>query len=118
MNTSHRFPAALLLPLLAALLAMPAEARVRHTTVTGPNGQAATRNVQRQQGDVQSTSTGPRGQTRSRNVQRSAQGTQATVTGAKGQTMTRDTTHTGTGSTTTVTGPNGQSGTVTVERSH
>ena len=75
-----------------ALLATPAEARERNTTITGANGKTATRQVQRAGGDVQSSSTGPNGKTRSRTVDRSASGTTATLTGPNGQTATRTTT--------------------------
>lgn len=81
--------------LLAAVLALAfgaAQARDRHTTVTGPSGQTATRDVSRAQGDVSSQTTGPNGATASRSVDRSASGTQATVTGPRGKTATRSTT--------------------------
>jgi hypothetical protein len=69
-----------------------AQARERHSTITGANGKAAQRNVTRQQGDVSSSTTGPNGKTASRNVDRSASGATATVTGPNGQTATRVTT--------------------------
>jgi type II secretory pathway pseudopilin PulG len=72
--------------------AQPAQARERHTTVTGANGQQAQRNVTRAQGDVSSTTTGPNGKTASRQVERSASGATATVTGPNGKTATRVTT--------------------------
>ena len=88
------------LPLLAvtaaligvATLPLAAQARERHTTVTGANGKSATRNVQRAGGDVQSSTTGPNGKTSTRTVDRSASGTTATVTGPNGKTATRTTT--------------------------
>lgn len=57
-----------LLAIVAALaaplsLADAAQARERHTTVTGPHGKSATRDVVRQHGDVQSSTTGPNGKT-------------------------------------------------------
>jgi hypothetical protein len=97
-------------------LATPAQARERQGSVTGPNGQTATRDVSRMQGDVSSTTTGPKGQSASREVDRSSTGTTATVTGPRGKSGSRNTTRTGTGSNTTVTGPNGQTGAVTVTR--
>lgn len=80
--------------LCSALAILPAEARERQTTVTGANGKTATRNVSRQNGDVQSSTTGPNGKTSSRSVDRSASGTVATVTGPNGQSATRTTTRT------------------------
>jgi len=91
-----------------------AQARQRATTVTGGNGQTATRSVNRSEGDVSSSTTGPNGKTASRVVDRSATGTTATKTGPNGKTATRATTRTDTGSQTTVTGPNGQTGSVAV----
>lgn len=91
-------------------------ARDRHAVITGSQGQTATRDVSRAQGDVASSSTGFRGRTRSRDVDRSAGGTQATLTGANGQTVNRVTTRNETGSTTTVEGSQGRSGAVTVSR--
>ena len=76
--------------LLGVLIA--AEARERHTTVTGSNGKTATRNVAR------------------------SGGTQATVTGPNGKSAARSTTKTGTGSSTTVTTSGGKSTTVDVTR--
>lgn len=86
--------------LLASLLAAgPAEAgRQRHTTVTGANGKTATRDVSRNQGDVQSSTTGPNGKTSSRTVDRSPGQTTATVTGPNGQTASRTTTRSGSAS--------------------
>jgi hypothetical protein len=97
-------------------LAQPVDARERQGTVTGPNGNTATRDVSRMQGDVSSTTTGPNGRSASREVDRSSTGTTATVTGPRGKSGSRNTTRTGTGSDTTVTGPNGQTGAVTVTR--
>lgn len=74
---------------MSLLAALPAQARERHTTVAGPNGQTATRDVSRAQGDVSSSTTGPNGKSASRQVDRSATGTEATVTGPNGQTATR-----------------------------
>jgi len=82
--------------LCSAFATLPAEARERHTTVTGANGKTATRDVSRQNGDVQSSTTGPNGKTSSRSVDRSASGTVATVTGPNGKTGTRTTTRSGT----------------------
>jgi hypothetical protein len=90
----HLSRAALSLSLAAALLAAPlgASARERHTTLTGPQGQSATRDVTRSHGDVSSTTTGPNGRSSSRVVERSAGGTTATVTGPTGKTWQRQTT--------------------------
>lgn len=101
---------------LCAFLALAgqAEARGHSTSVNGPGGQTASREVLRQNGDVSSTTTGPNGKTSSRVVDRSAGGTTSTMTGFNGKTASRQTTRTESGSTTTVTGPEGQSGTVTV----
>lgn len=87
----------LLLALVAAFAASAAlpeaaQARDRHTTVTGANGKTATRDVHRAQGDVQSSTTGPNGKTSSRVVDRSASGATATVTGPNGKSATRTTT--------------------------
>lgn len=100
----------------AALLGVSGDAlaRGRSTSMTGANGQTATRSVNRSAGDVSSSSTGPNGNTASRLVLRSATGTTSTMTGFNGNTATRSTTRTDTGSQTTVTGPNGQTGSVTV----
>lgn len=121
MNTFQR-PSTTLLTVLASTIAAAsllagvgeAQARERQTTVTTGNGQAATRTVDRSQGDVSSSTTGPNGKTSSRSVARSDSATTASVTGPNGKTATRATTRTGTGSQTTVTGPNGQTGSVTV----
>jgi hypothetical protein len=101
---------------LVLALAAPAQARERRGSVTGPNGQTATRDVSRTQGDVSSSTTGPKGQSASRDVNRTSTGITATVTGPRGKSGSRNTTRTGTGSDTTVTGPNGQTGAVTVTR--
>ncbi len=102
---------------LTALAAQPALARDRQATVTGTNGQSATRNVARVQGDVSSSTTGAQGQTlASRNVDRSAGSTTSSATGPQGNSATRETTRTETGSSTTVTGPNGQTGSVAITR--
>lgn len=97
MTTSPRPPvfATLTLAAVAATLLIVcggATARERHTSVTGPNGQTATRDVVRSRGDVQSTTTRPGGKTSSRSVDRSASGTTATVTGPNGKSVTRQTT--------------------------
>ena len=96
--------------------AASAEARERHTTVTGANGKTATRNVERSDGDVSSSTTGPNGKTSSRDVDRSADGTQAMVSGPNGKTATRSTAKTSTGSSTTVTTSGGKTATVDVTR--
>jgi hypothetical protein len=108
--------AVLLIGSVCAVLAFSgeAQARERHSTMTGANGQTATRDILRNKGDVSSTTTGPNGKTSSRLVDRSATGTSATVTGFNGNTATRETTRTDSGSTTTVTGSEGKSGTVVV----
>jgi hypothetical protein len=93
-----------------------AQARERHTTVTGSNGKTASRDVARSGGDVSSSTTGPNGKTSSRQVDRSTGGTQATVTGRNGQSATRSTTKTDTGSSTTVTTSGGKTATVDVTR--
>jgi len=95
MNTTSKHLTAIAIvtaALCSALAALPAQARDRHTTVTGANGKTATRDVSRQNGDVQSSTTGPTGKTSSRSVDRSASGTVATVTGPNGKTGTRTTT--------------------------
>lgn len=91
-----------------------AQARERHSSITGANGKTATRDILREKGDVSSTTTGPNGKTSSRVVDRSASGTSATVSGFNGNTATRETTRTDSGSTTTVTGSGGKSGTVVI----
>lgn len=102
---------------LAGLAAQPALARDRQATVTGANGQSATRNVTRAQGDVSSNITNAQGKTiGSRNVNRSAGSTTSATTGPLGRSATRETTRTETGSSTTVTGPNGQTGSVEISR--
>lgn len=103
---------------LCAVLACSgaAQARERHSTITGANGQTATRDILRSKGDVSSSTTGPNGKTSSRVVDRTASGTNATVTGFNGNTATRETTRTDSGSTTTVTGSGGKSGTVVITR--
>ncbi|MGD9835230.1 MAG: hypothetical protein AB7U92_20950 [Piscinibacter sp.] len=86
-------PTLIALTLAAGLaMAQSAEARERHTTVTGAEGKSATRHVVRARGDVQSSTTGPNGKTVSRSVERSASGTTATLTGPNGKTATRTTT--------------------------
>ena len=94
MNTTSNHRAAIavaIAALFSAFAALPAHARERTTTVTGANGKTATRDVSRQNGDVQSSTTGPNGKTSSRSVNRSAAGTTATVTGPGGQSATRTT---------------------------
>lgn len=81
-----------LIALASALSLGSAQARDRQTTVTGPNGQTATRDVSREQGQVNSSTTGPNGKTSSRSVARSASGATATATGPNGKTATRTTT--------------------------
>jgi hypothetical protein len=105
MNTTSRHLSAIAIvtaALCSAFAALPAQAqaRERHTTVTGANGKTATRDAARHNGDVQSSTTGPNGKTSSRSVDRSASGTVATVTGPNGKTGTRTTTRTVTGATT------------------
>lgn len=80
---------------LVVALAGPASAWERNSTVTGPNGQTASRSVTRNQGNVAVTNTGPKGQTMTRN--RTYDPTTGTTTG-------------------TVTGPNGKSASRTVTR--
>ena len=96
-------------------LAAPAQAETHGSTVTGPKGQSASRNVNRTGGEVQASTSGPNGQSTQRNVSRSATGAQGSVTGPAG-TSTRSTSRDASGSSTTVTGPQGQSGTVAVQR--
>jgi hypothetical protein len=109
-----------LLPLLitglcsALLLSGEANARQRQTTATTGNGQTATRDVTRQDGDVSSTTTGPNGKTSNRTVDRSATETTATTTGPNGKAANRKTTRSKTGSTTNVTGPGGKTGSAVV----
>jgi hypothetical protein len=93
-----------------------AQARDRSTTVTGPKGQTATRDVSRSDGDVSSSTTGPNGKSTSRVVDRSPGSTSAVVTGPNGKTASRLTTRTPTGSQTTATGPNGQTASRVVTR--
>ena len=120
--SSHRPLIRLLGAALVALAALPvatvAQAAPRHhgTTVTGPQGNTASRSVQRGGGDVSATTTGFGGRSFSRQVDRSANGSSATVTGANGKTYSRTTTRADGSGSTTVTGPNGQSGTVTTTR--
>lgn len=105
--------ALLCLTLLAAFaFTGSAHARLRSTTVTGPQGQSASRVVNRAQGDVSSSTTGPRGRNASRQVNREPGSTQATVTDGQGNTYSRSTTHDNGSSNTTVTGPQGESATV------
>lgn len=102
---------------LAAVLAAPqAQARERHTTVSGSNGHSATRHVSRNQGDVSSSTTGANGKTMSRTVDRSPEGTQATRTGPNGESISRSTNKTDTGSSTTLSTSTGKSATVDVTR--
>jgi hypothetical protein len=101
----------------AALLALPGalQARERQTTVTGADGQTATRNVVREHADVASTTTGPKA-TRSRVVDRSRGGAEATVTGRNGGTVTRSTVRAAGSTSHTITGPQGQTRGVAVTR--
>lgn len=100
-----------------ALLVTEVQARERSATASGPNGNSATRNVQRANGDVSSSTTTGDGSTlATRNVDRSASSTSGSATGPQGSTATRNTTRTQGGSSTVVTGPNGQSGGVAVTR--
>ena len=116
-HSSHLRYVALGALYLAAVAAQPALARDRQTTVTGPQGHSATRDVSRAQGDVASSTTGANGKAlASRNVDRSASSTTSSVTGPQGKGATRQTTRTESGSNTTVTGPNGQTGGVVVTR--
>lgn len=102
---------------LAVLSAQPALARERQATVTGANGNSATRDVSRAQGDVSSSTTGAHGKTlATRNVDRSAGSTTGSATGPQGKSASRVTTRSETGSSTTVTGPDGQTGSVTATR--
>lgn len=92
---NHAFKSGLVLSaVLLSLVSLsnPAAARDRSSSVTGPKGQTATRNVSRAQGDVSATTTGPNGQTASRTVDRSAGATTAVTTGPNGQTIVRQTT--------------------------
>jgi hypothetical protein len=71
--------------LLAATSALlPAQARERSATITGPQGQTATRQVERLEGDVDSSTTGPNGEVISRSVDRSAGSADAVLTGPRG----------------------------------
>ena len=67
-------------------------ARTRQTTVTGPQGQTASRSINRERGQVSSTTTLPNGQTASRQVSRQDGQANATVSGPNGQTFNRTTT--------------------------
>lgn len=121
MTSSKSWTARALILLLARAAALvcvtnDALARGRNTTITGANGQTASRSVERSQGNVSSSTTGSNGKTASRVVNRSATGTTSTMTGLNGNTATRTTSRTDTGSQTTVTGPNGQTGSVAVTR--
>jgi cytoskeletal protein RodZ len=140
----HRVPvavwtAAVALWALQGMTLAEAQARDRSSTVTGAQGQSATRAVSRSQGQVSSSTTGPKGKTSSRVLSRTAEGSTATLTGPNGKTATRTSTRsadggsttvtgpqggvsmrsterTETGSTTTVTGPQGRTGTIAVTR--
>ena len=107
MNLTHRLVSGKTSPLAALVIASAgaallmaaadsAEARQRQSTLTGPQGKTAQRNVTRAHGDVSSSTTGPNGRTSSRVVDRSVQNgvatTTATVTGPNGQTATRSVT--------------------------
>ena len=119
MNTARKLSATSIASLAFAVLALAAplaHAETHGSTVTGPKGQSASRNVNRTAGEVQAGTTGPNGQSTQRNVSRSATGAQGSVTGPAGGTSTRNTTRDASGSSTTATGPQGQSGTVTVQR--
>ncbi len=118
MNTTTTVCLLTLAALSASLLtALPVQARERQTQVIGGNGQGATRQVQRVQGDVSTSTVNAQGKTLgSRNVDRSAEATNASVAGPKGATATRETTRTSEGSSTTVTGPDGKTATVGVSR--
>src|SRR5258708_39111766 len=75
----------------AALLLTPIAASAQHnhsTTVTGPNGQSATRAVTRAPGSTNATVTGPNGQTATRQRTRDPESNSAsgTATGPNGQT--------------------------------
>ena len=118
MNTARKLSATSIASLAFAVLALAAplaQAETHGSTVTGPKGQSASRNVNRTAGEVQASTTGPNGQSTQRNVSRSATGAQGSLTGPAG-TSTRSTTRDASGSSTTATGPQGQSGTVTVQR--
>src|SRR5471032_1944696 len=81
---------------LIALCTVAASAQVSSSsTVTGPNGQTATRSTIRGGGNVQSTTTGPNGQTATRTVNRIPGSTNATLTGPNGKSATRSTTYGG-----------------------
>ena len=62
-------------------MATEAQARSHQSTVTGPGGQSATREVLRSKGDVSSSTTGPNGKTSSRTVDRSGTGARRTHSG-------------------------------------
>lgn len=103
------------LPLASVVQAAP-RLRSHGTTVTGPEGNTASRMVQRQGGQVDATTTGFRGRAFTRQAQHSATGSSSTITGANGQTASREVSR-GDGQVNgTVTGPNGQSATRDVTR--
>ncbi len=75
---AHQGATLLCLTLLAAFaFTGSAHARVRSTTMSGPQGQSATRMVNRSQGDVGSSATGPSGGS-----------SNTTVTGPQGESAT------------------------------
>lgn len=94
MNTTALKSGLVLCAALMSLATWPtaASARERTSSVTGPNGQTATRSVSRAQGDVSSTTTGPNGGASTRSVERSAGSTKVIVTGPNGKTASRTTT--------------------------
>jgi hypothetical protein len=78
------------------------------TTVTGPNGQTATRSATRGNGQTNVTFTGPDGKTATRNTNHYAGGNSTTITGPNGYVGNRTVTGRGTGAATiTRSGPRG-----------
>jgi hypothetical protein len=86
-----------------------------NVTLTGPNGNTATRSTSHYAGGNSTTVTGPNGQTANRTVTGRGTGdVTATTTGPNGETATRSTSRYAGGNSTTVTGPNGNTGSRTV----
>lgn len=76
---------------LTALLAAPpaASARDRLTSITGPQGQSASRAVSREPGDLAASATGPGGRTLERRTVRGGGTVEGSASGPGGRTITR-----------------------------
>ena len=92
-----------------ALSTLAASAQVSSSsTITGPNGQKATRTVNRTAGATNATVTGPNGQSATRSKTYGNGSAQSTLTGPNGATASHNVTGRGTGTVTaTSTGPRG-----------